>query len=378
MTALHWSPTMHDFNRKLDGQPLFRIGVVKNPGTWAGPDIGFQADLARALNPHVFADIDNYYGEGFGPINGPIDGPSYIETVREGVDKAVAILSDLDAQYIITGFSKGAQVAYEIAREHAEFGRLAHRERDLLSVVTFGDPCRFYGSVSVGHNPSGLGIARRPPLPPHLASRYLSFALDGDMYCTADPEQDYLWIGYAALAGEYDRPGSGLQFHDLPSLAAAMLELIQRDEFVDAIAELLPPAFPGLSNILWELTGVDGDRLLANRSPISGGLLSNLLRGGPVLATPAGLFTAGAGFLGGLISGIPTVGPLVGGLLTGGHTGGTAQGWVKMGRTVSKLLTFAATNDHMNYAAPHRAVFDGKTAVHWAADYLNHRGVQLL
>ncbi|QDH91712.1 lysin B [Mycobacterium phage Phrappuccino] len=380
-TPLRWPVSMHDFNRKLDGYPVFRIAAVKNPGTWSAPDVGLQADIAHMLDHRVFAELDNFYNPGFGPVLSPTDGPSYIETVHEGVENAVRFLSDLDAQYVLIGHSKGAQVSYEIAREHEPGGRLAHRERDLLSIVNCGDPCRFDGTVNTGHKPPGGGIARRRPLIPTLANRYISLALDDDMYCTADAEKDYLWIGYAALAGDYDRPGSGLQLHDLGALATTMLQLIQRDEFVDALAELLPIDYPGLSTAVSELTGKDGMKLLENRETVHGGLLGALLGGGAITASPFGLFTAGAGFLGGLISGIPTIGPLAGGLLSGvlgSGTGGTAKGWTKMGRTVAKLLAFAASNDHGRYGDPTRAVFQGKTGVQWAADYLNARGKQLV
>jgi len=223
-------------------------------------------------------------------------------------------------------------------------------------------------SSDVGHHPPGGGIARRPPLPAHLASRYITFALDDDMYCTADPEQDYLWIGYAALAGDYDRPGSGLQLHDPMALATAMLELIRRDEFVDALVELLPPDFTGLRTVVHELTGLSSDRLLANRSPVRGGLL------GALLSDPSATLAS-------LVPLARSLAPLAGGLLPdrpGSGTGGTPQGWAKMIRTVAKLIAFARSNDHMNYAAPHRAVYGGKTAVQWAVDWLNHRGGQLL
>jgi hypothetical protein len=380
MRPLHWPVTMHDFNRKLNGQRLFRIAAVKCPGTWAGPELGFQADIARQLNPHIFAHLNSYYGESFGPVAGPIDSPSYIDTVREGVDFNVSILSDLDAQIILLGYSKGAQVVYETAREFLPGGRLAHRERDLLSIVTLGDPCGYHGTINVGFDVPGIGIANRSPLPEHLARRHLRFSLVDDMYCNADPAEDYLWIGYAALAGEYDRPGSGLQFRDPGALAMAMLQLIQRDEFVDAIAELLPSDFPGLAQAITELTGEDGTTLLeANHDRPRGGLLGVLLTGGPMLLTPAGLLSAGTGFIGGMIAGIPTIGPLLGGLLGGGSgKGGTKTGWFKMGRTVSKLLAFAASQDHNNYWAPHRAVYQGKTGVQSAVDYLNYRGGQLL
>lgn len=352
MGALLWPPTMQDFNRKLDGRALMRIAYLGAPGTWGAPFIGFQADIGRLLDKNIFHDLNVDYAMSFGPVNGPINALSYDESRRGGTERLIAMSSDLDCLQVWGGYSQGADVVYNAAKELRPGGRLEHRMDQVLTIVTCGHPCRFDGTINVGHKPPGGGIVRSPKqslVLPAAAGRWIDFALDKDMYATADPDHDYLWIGYAAL--------TKLQLHSLGDLASAMLQLITRDEFADALAELLPIDFPGLSKVISELTGVDGDRLLENRTATSGGLLDALQNGASTIG----------GLTGGLLPSVP-----------GSGSKGTESGWLKMARTFTKLIDFATSHDHENYWAPHRAVFDGKTAVQWAADYLNYRGGQLL
>lgn len=238
------------------------VPVVTAAGTWGAPGEGPPGDLARgllALGLGRPIDIDYFASFGFIPPGDP-RAPSYRQSVGFGKQQGIADIEalPLGTPLVLVGYSQGAQVIWEIVAEFLPGGRLANRRGDLLAVVTYGNPCRPSGKTRVGYSPKGFGIAHRPDsgparLPDMLPEvLFLDYALDGDMYCTADPSQDYLWVGYA-IATE-------LQIADPPEMFKAILGFITSNTFVKAIEELLPGKLPDelLTRVLQELTGKGG------------------------------------------------------------------------------------------------------------------------
>lgn len=287
-----------------------QVAVLTAAGTWGRPGEGPPGDLARGLAAAGVGrqiDVDYFASFGFIPPGDP-RAPSYRQSVGYGKEETIRQIELLPVGTLIvlTGYSQGAQVVWEVAAEFLPGGRLAHRRDDLLAVVTYGNPCRPPGRTRVGNSPAGFGIAHRPDAGPELLPIlmpdvvFLDYALDGDMYCTADLSTDYLWVGYA-IATE-------LQIAEPLEMFRAILAFITSNTFVKAIEELLPGNLPDelLQRVLAELTG---------KSP------------------------------------------------------GLAElGFVKLGRTFVKLTEFVARNPHIRYADPAFAAFEGRTAVQHSID----------
>ena len=155
-------------------------------GTWSHWDWGFQADTAREL-----LDVYNWqpvgYPASFGFINPPFPGaPSYRDSVEQGVDEAIRLISEKRGKFALSGYSQGGEVVGRICQELVD-GRLAHRRADLLGVATFGDPARQASDRTVGDG-KGTGISRLV-IPEAETLNRVTCAAKGDMYCTIPANQ---------------------------------------------------------------------------------------------------------------------------------------------------------------------------------------------
>lgn len=168
------------------------------PGTWALPDGGFQADVARTLVDEfddVYAEIMGHagppihwqgvgYPAAFGPINppwwAPVPVPSYADSVLVGVEENVRMINLNPNKFILSGYSQGAEVVGRVRKELVA-GRLKHRAADCLLSITFGDPTRQASDEAYGGGDGG-GISRF--VIPQCPFRCVTYAAPGDMYCT--------------------------------------------------------------------------------------------------------------------------------------------------------------------------------------------------
>lgn len=195
------------------------ITVATAAGTWAPWDIGYPADVGRALDTEwdpvlaeLMGELPRFRWRGIvypavGFLN-PDPNTSYNESVAIGVTNGlhavgetigglppiiyraeqVDSLSYSDLRVIpvdLVGYSQGAEVVIRIAIELTRRGLRPRR------IVTFGSPCRAPGPTRVGNNPRGSGISRLytpEPLRPFTTDIVRN---RGEMYGCA-PEDTYL------------------------------------------------------------------------------------------------------------------------------------------------------------------------------------------
>lgn len=171
-------------------------------GTWAGWDMGYPADIARAVIPGEWdalaAELDGEefrqkyrwqpigYPASFGPIPPAAPGaPSYAASVSQGVVEGVRLINETPGPFILIGYSQGAEVTGRIELELTT-GSLQHRLADCPLHITLGDPCRQEDDETIGGG-DGWGISRL--VIPHRTIRKVTYALPGDMYaCTPKGE----------------------------------------------------------------------------------------------------------------------------------------------------------------------------------------------
>ena len=165
-------------------------------GTWSYWDAGFQADTARALD-------DTYrwqpcaYPASFGPINPPYPGaPSYVQSVEQGVAEGIRLINLNPGKFALSGYSQGAEAVGRLCQVLTT-GRLTHRLRDCLAVVTFGDPARQASDRTLGDG-QGTGISKLIIEP---GIDRVTAAVRGDMYATIPEGQagDQMHAVYVAL-----------------------------------------------------------------------------------------------------------------------------------------------------------------------------------
>lgn len=166
------------------------ITVLTAAGTWAPWDIGYPADIGRALASEwdpvmaeLMGDEPRFRWQGIGyPAVGflnPDPNTSYNESVQLGVTEGlrlaeifsggfggfpirytveqVAAFTFADLRELpidLVGYSQGAEVVIRIAIELARRGLRPRR------IVTVGSPCRPPGPTLLGNNPPGSGISR--------------------------------------------------------------------------------------------------------------------------------------------------------------------------------------------------------------------------
>ncbi len=177
------------------------VTLLTASGTWAPWDIGYPADIARAVTPGewdpIWAELQGLeleqkyrhqgigYPAAFGPVPPSYPGaPSYAASVSLGVIEGARLIDQLE-QFILIGYSQGAEVTNRIVDELVS-GSLKRRAKDCLYHITIGDPCRQPDDHTIGGG-DGWGISRL--LIPHGDIPKITYALPGDMYCcTPDGE----------------------------------------------------------------------------------------------------------------------------------------------------------------------------------------------
>lgn len=216
------------FEAKFDGVEIQRVAFITAAGTWSRPDQGFQADVARALNDEQWQWIPVDYPASFGPVNPPFPGaPSYVDSVRAGVDAMCAAIERHHGRFVLSGYSQGAEVVARVLIELAD-GRLRHRRGDCAGAVTFGDPARQHSDECYGGG-TGRGISRLV-LPQGF--RRVTYAVVGDMYCTTPDTMagDQMHAVYEALT----RLGTG-RIDGHTALLAEVLRML-RDPVAGSVA----------------------------------------------------------------------------------------------------------------------------------------------
>lgn len=194
-------------------QPPERIKLHTVNGTAVGPDVGFPADLARAVSDERFEWVWDEYPSATFPM-----GPS----VNAGVATLIANINAHEGPTVLAGYSQGAIIACLVWRDHIlnPAGELHHRLNDILGVITYGNPMRSpgvaYGNVYGGQPIPGKldgqvtgGIAGPDcltaeqclfPAGHPKAGRHavIDFANPGDLYAAA-PVGDSPWTKQTAV-----------------------------------------------------------------------------------------------------------------------------------------------------------------------------------
>ncbi|DAZ90165.1 putative peptidoglycan-binding domain-containing protein [Mycobacteroides abscessus subsp. bolletii] len=216
--------------------PWQRITVYTFAGTWSAADWGFQADVARGLDPGFFTWAPIDYPASFGPIpGGPVTGItslSYQESVEVAVRAGIKRIAATPGKFMLGGYSQGAEAASRLLREIIHGGSLSHRASDFIGGYTFGNPCREENHTWPGDTLAGRGISPNriegTPLTWH------DYAHAGDMY-TAVPKGD----AGDDITAVYDVL-TRLQIHDPFQMAIDMVAaLTGKGGLAEQIAELL-------------------------------------------------------------------------------------------------------------------------------------------
>lgn len=162
--------------------PPPRHAILTFSGTWAAPGTGYCSWVAQACSS-VVEEIPVQAPWSFGFIGGPIDAPSYRESVDIAVEWAVAwLLAHPNRTFMLAGYSQGAEAASRVYQELID-GRLQHLRKNFVAGFTFGNPCRqkghtFYG----GADPGGSGISSFNLT--QMGWEWADFAQPGDIYTT--------------------------------------------------------------------------------------------------------------------------------------------------------------------------------------------------
>lgn len=141
--------------------PPPRHAVLTFSGTWAPPGVGYASDVARAC-ADVVEEVPVQAPWSFGPMPpGPIDSPSYRESVATAVEWSVRwVLDHPERTVLLGGYSQGAEAASRVLVEF-QTGRLKHLRTNLVGGYTFGNPSRQDGhTFHADPNPTpGGGIS---------------------------------------------------------------------------------------------------------------------------------------------------------------------------------------------------------------------------
>ena len=217
------------------------IAIFTAAGTWAGPDQGYPADVAREVvrrNPRLFEWRPINYPASFGPVPGapnPLGGasPSYYESVMQGYNIGRDMIRSWRGPFALIGYSQGAEVIAKLAWAMM-YGELKDRLHDCHWGVTFGNPCRGANRSFPGgpQNQPGEGISRHN-LTDLMTIDWLDYAFNEDMYPCA-PIDSYLGLAYDFAIG--------LQIHDVWSIAQWISTQITTGQLLPTLAELPTPA----------------------------------------------------------------------------------------------------------------------------------------
>lgn len=162
--------------------PPPRHAILTFSGTWAAPGTGYCSWVAQACN-RLVEEIPVQSPWSFGFVNGPIDSPSYRESVSIAVEWAVAwILAHPNRTILLAGYSQGAEAASRVYQEFID-GRLQHLRKNYVAGFTFGNPCRQKGhTFYLGKDPGGSGISSFNLS--NMGNEWADYAQPGDIYTT--------------------------------------------------------------------------------------------------------------------------------------------------------------------------------------------------
>ena len=226
------------------------IKILTAAGTWAGPDQGYPADVAREVvrrNPRLFEWQPIVYPASFGPIPGapnPLGGnsPSYSESVDVGYRNGSEMIRSSEGPFALIGYSQGAEVIAKLAWSMM-YGDLKEHLGRCWWGLTFGNPCRgknrsfFHGP----QNQPGEGISRHN-LTDLMSIDWLDYAFDEDMYPCARSDS-YLSIGYDLAIG--------LQIHDVWGIAEWIKNQVVNGQLLPQLPDLpTPSGFLKMANTL--------------------------------------------------------------------------------------------------------------------------------
>lgn len=177
-----------DLNEKLDGRRRKRHAVLTCAGTWGQPGTQYPSNTVDGLNEFVdyrlAFNIPIDYPRAFGPVNGPIDAPSYQQSVAAG-EKMIEdwLNANHGHTFVLAGYSQGGEVVSNILRR-LMYGDLQRHYPQLVGGYTFGNPCRGEGMhARTIADPGGRGIARNvlTDLPPDdIWADYVHSKANGD------------------------------------------------------------------------------------------------------------------------------------------------------------------------------------------------------
>lgn len=159
-----------------------RHAMLTFSGTWAAPGTGYCSWVAQACS-RLVEEIPVQSPWSFGFVGGPIDAPSYRESVSIAVEWAVAwILAHPNRTFMLAGYSQGAEAASRVYQEMID-GRLQHLRHNYVGGFTIGNPCRQKGHTFFGgKDPGGSGISSFNLS--NMGNEWADYAQPGDIYTT--------------------------------------------------------------------------------------------------------------------------------------------------------------------------------------------------
>lgn len=183
---------------KLDGRQWVPHTVLTFAGTWAPPGVGYPSDVVNGLtlvvDDGLVVEVPVPAPWSFGPVGGPLDAPSYEQSVQIGYRWACNwIRGHPNNTFALGGYSQGGEAASRVLAELMT-GSLTDYRHNLIGGYTFGNPWRLAGHTGPGlADPGGHGIATTNLTPNQVPDTWVDVANKGDLY-TATPD---------GLAGQY-------------------------------------------------------------------------------------------------------------------------------------------------------------------------------
>jgi hypothetical protein len=108
---------------------------------------GFSWQVAKGVDQTKFTPTQiGYPATGFS-LGKPID---YNNSVQQGVNAGRSLITNCAGNFVLVGYSQGAQVISELLQQHLQSGDLTAYMPKLLAAVTFGNPMRQQGHTFPG------------------------------------------------------------------------------------------------------------------------------------------------------------------------------------------------------------------------------------
>lgn len=191
-------------------------------GTWAAPGTGYCSwvvQAARAAGAPVF-EVPVISPWSFGFIGGPVDAPSYRQSVDIAVEWAIAwILAHPHQTFGLAGYSQGGEAASRVYLELRKGGRLHHLRHNYIGGFAIGNPCREENhTFPGGRDPGGSGIS-----PLNLTDTddlWNDYAEPGDIYTTT-PQSEA-----GDIMRRFYQLATNLQLNDFGAFATAFVQNI--------------------------------------------------------------------------------------------------------------------------------------------------------